>query len=527
MRKRPISSSLLKLTLLVFFAVAVLLPLLRMLAYMGSTDILKVLSGAGFRKAALNSLKVGLLTTAESIPLAYALAWSITRTHLRFRGLWSVLFSLPMLIPSISQGSGLIILFGANGVLTRLLHLGGNIYGLHGIVIGEAMYVTPIAFLMFSDVLAYEDYTPYEAAQVLGIPKLRQFCAITLPFLRRPMISAVFAVFSLTVTDYGVPLTIGGKVKTLPVLMYEDVIGLLDFGKGSVIGAVLLIPAVLAFLADLCNRDSGGNSFVVRQFVIQENRLRDSLACALCAAVGIFMLLPVAAFGVLSFITNYPVDMTFTLDNIAKTLRMSGGTYLANSLLISVSAGLLGVFIATVTAYCSTRLVSPVSRLLHLFSITSMAIPGLVLGLSYVLFFKSSFLYGTIAILVLVNMIHFFASSYLMLYNTFGKFNEHLEAVGLTLGVSRLRIVWDVILPQCRGTMLEAFSYFFVNSMITISAVSFLANSVTKPVALLIPQYEAQSFLECSAFISLLILCSSLLMKAAVHLLKDAIAKQK
>ena len=83
-----------------------------------------------------------------------------------------------------------------------------------------------------------------------------------------------------------------------------------------------------------------------------------------------------------------------------------------------------------------------------------------------------------------------------------------------------------MILPQCRGTMLEAFSYFFVNSMITISAVSFLANTNTKPVALLIPQYEAQSFLECSAFISLLILCCNLLVKAAVHLLKTAIARQ-
>lgn len=527
MRKKPVSSLLLKLALVLFFTVAVLLPLFRMLAYMGSTDVGKVLGSSGFKKACLNSLKVGLLTTLISIPLAYALAWCVTRTHLRLRGLWSVLFSLPMLIPSISQGSGLIILFGANGVLTRLLHLTGNIYGFHGIVIGEAMYVTPIVFLMFADVLAYEDYTPYEAAQVLGIPRSRQFRAITLPFLRRPLISAVFTAFSLTVTDYGVPLTIGGKVKTLPVLMYEDVIGLLDFGKGSVIGTVLLIPAVLAFLVDLVNQDRGGNTFVSRQFVIRRNRLRDGLSCALCAAVGIFMLLPVASFGVLTFLTNYPIDLTFTLDNITKTLRMSGGTYLVNSLVISVGVGLLGVAIATATAYCTTRMVSPSARLLHLFSITSMAIPGLVLGLSYVLFFKASLLYGTIALLILVNTIHFFASPYLMFYNTFGKLNEHLEAVGLTLGVSRLRIVWDVILPQCRSTMLEAFSYFFVNSMITISAVSFLANSSTKPVALLIPQYEAQSFLECSAFVSLLILCCNLLVKAAVHLFKERLARQK
>ena len=59
------------------------LPLLRMLAYMRNTDVLKVLGGAAFRKACLNSLKVGLLTTAVSIPLAYALAWCVTRTHLQ------------------------------------------------------------------------------------------------------------------------------------------------------------------------------------------------------------------------------------------------------------------------------------------------------------------------------------------------------------------------------------------------------------------------------------------------------------
>ena len=79
MRKRPVSSTILKLALLAFFAAAVLLPLLRMLAYMRNTDVLKVLGGAAFRKACLNSLKVGLLTTAVSIPLAYAL--EIGRAH--------------------------------------------------------------------------------------------------------------------------------------------------------------------------------------------------------------------------------------------------------------------------------------------------------------------------------------------------------------------------------------------------------------------------------------------------------------
>lgn len=522
MRGKRRSSWLLEAALIIFFACFVVLPLVRMLLFVGSTDVGKILTSSGFRKAAGNSVLAGLLTTLISIPLAYAMACCTIRAHLPLRGLWTVLFSLPMLIPSISQGSGLILLFGANGVITRALHLEGNIYGLHGIIIGEAMYVTPVVFLMFANVLRYEDYTPYEAAQALGIPRHRQFTAITLPFLRRPLLSAVFTAFSLTVTDYGVPLTVGGKFKTLPVLMYEDVIGLLDFGKGSVIGAVLLIPAVLAFAADLAGRQEGPSAFLAQSFRIRPSRLRDGAALILCAAVGGFMLLPAAAFAALTFLTNYPVDMTFTLANIQKTLTMNGAAYLRNSVLISLGAGLLGTALGAASAYCAVRLRTPCSRLLHLFSITSMAVPGLVLGLSYVLFFRASLLYGTLALLILVNLIHFFASPYLMFHNTYEKINEHLEAVGLTLGISRLRIVRDVILPQCRGTLLEAFAYFFVNSMITISAVSFLANSANKPLALLIPQYEAQSFLECSAFVSLLILLCNLAVKALVYLLRRA-----
>ncbi|MBR2836670.1 MAG: ABC transporter permease subunit [Coriobacteriales bacterium] len=524
LHRRTGASLILKICLVIFFAVVVVLPLVRMLLYMANADIVEVLTSNNFKKATVNTLLVGLITTAITVPLAYLLAWCMERTNLKWKGLWVVLISLPMLIPSISQGTGLIILFGANGVLTNLFNLGGSIYGMHGIVIGEAMYVIPVAFLMLSDILAYEDSTPYEAAQTLGIPRFRQFCAITLPFLRRPMVSVIFAVFSLTITDYGVPLTVGGKVKVLPVLLYEQVIGQLHFAEGSVIGAVLLIPAVIAFLVDLANRDRGSNAFISRGFDTGDNKRRDILALIPCAAIGIFMLLPVLAFVVLTFVTNYPIDMSLTMAHIEKTFRVKGDIYLRNSLIISTAVGFFGVIVAMVTAYLSTRMVSPTSRLLHLLSITCMAIPGMVLGLSYALAFKGTIIYGTLAILIMVNMVHFFASPYLMFYNTMNSLNEHLEAVGLTLGVSRPRIFRDVIMPQCISTILETFSYFFVNSMITISAVVFLSNTFTKPVSLLIAQYEAQSaFLGCTAFVSLMILGCNLVLKAAVFLIKRAI----
>jgi iron(III) transport system permease protein len=149
-----------------------------------------------------------------------------------------------------------------------------------------------------------------------------------------------------------------------------------------------------------------------------------------------------------------------------------------------------------------------------------MAIPGIVLGLSYVIFFNGTSIYGTILIVALVNSIHFFASPYLMMYNTLEKVNPNLEAVGSSLGVSRVHIVIDVIIPKVKYTLFEMFVYFFVNSMMTISAVSFLAPPAPKPVALMINQFEAQLLMESAAFVSLLILLINVLLKIIMAAIK-------
>lgn len=160
-------------------------------------------------------------------------------------------------------------------------------------------------------------------------------------------------------------------------------------------------------------------------------------------------------------------------------------------------------------------------------SITSLAIPGIVLGLSYVLAFKGSFIYGTFAVLILVNSIHFFSSPYLMFYNSMGKLSGDLEAVGATLGIGRFRMIRDVFIPTLRSTIMESFTYFFVNSMMTISAVAFLANADTKPVALMINQFEAQVLLEAAAFVSLTILAVNLITKGLIALVKKVALRRR
>ena len=506
----------LKLLLAAVFAVAILLPLCRMFFEMDGESIRAVLYAETFGETLLNSVSVALTSTVIVVLLAYALAVATERVDIKLKGLFALIFTLPMLVPSISEGMGLVILLGNNGILTRLLGLTQGVYGFVGIVLGSVIYAFPVAYLMLADILRYEDMTPYEAARVLGLSRWRQFTAITLPYLRRPLVSVVFSVFTLVITDYGVPLMVGGQCKTIPVVMYQEVIGQLKFGRGAVYGAILLIPAVATFLFDLFSRDRANGAFVTGSETSRSSTGARVAAYVGCALTACLILLPFLSFIVLAFATKYPADLTPTLDHIGTALLIGADRYLVNSVVIALSVAVVGTAIGFVTAYFTARMRSPASRFLHLASITTGAIPGVVLGLAYVLVFKGSPLYGTLALLVAVNAVHFLSSPYLMMYNSLSKINENLEAVGDTLGVSRGRMVLDVFLPRCAGTLLEMFSYFFVNCMMTISAVSFLANFRNKPVSLMINQFEAQSQMECAAVVSLAILFVNLLLKAAI-----------
>ena len=509
-----------KLFLALVFVAMVFIPLVRMFSYMDAESIRRVVSSSAFDTAVLHSLVSALLATVITVIIAFLLAMCIERTAIRLKGFFAIIFVLPMLLPSISHGMGLVILLGNNGLLTRLLGLQGSIYGLQGVIVGSVLYAFPVAYLMLADVLHYEDGSAYEAARVLGIGKFRQFTAIMLPFLRKPLISVVFATFTLIITDYGVPLMVGGKYTTIATVMYQEVIGQLDFGKGAVYGTVLLIPAVLAFVIDVLNKDRSNSGFVTKRCAISHNKFVCAASYGWCILICVLTLLPLLAFVMLAFTTNYPNDLTFTLSNVIRAFRLRAGKYYLNSVLIAACTAVLGVSISFMTAYLSARMKSKLSRFLHLSSMTSAAIPGMVLGLSYVLAFNKTPIYGTIIVLVLVNIMHFFASPYLMIYNSLSKINQNLEGVAHTMGIRRALLMLDVLIPQCKYTLLEMGSYFFVNCMMTISAVSFLATTRNKPMSLMITQFEAQMQLECAAVISLMILLTNLLIKGAVHTLK-------
>ena len=197
----------------------------------------------------VNSVMVAGLATAIVIPLAFVYAYALTRSRMPFKGLFAAAALLPIFAPSLMAALALIYVFGNQGILKSWM-MGASLYGPIGIVVAEALYSFPHALLILTTALSLSDGRLREAADALGTARRRIFWTITLPGARYGLVSAAFVVFTLVITDFGVPKVIGGQFDVLATDAYRQVVGQQNFPMGAVVGLVLLIPAVAAFFVD-------------------------------------------------------------------------------------------------------------------------------------------------------------------------------------------------------------------------------------------------------------------------------------
>ena len=503
----------------IFLLISVVFPLINMLLQIdfSNNSFQNLITSGAFREAMFNSLFVTSIATIISVLLAFFLSFTLNRTNIKHKSILKLLITLPMLIPSISHGLGLINLFGTNGIISRVFNF--NIIGSLGIIIGSVIYSFPIAFLIIDDGYIYIDNNMYDTAEILGLNKWQTFKKVTLCYLKKPLLSSIFAVFTMVFTDYGVPLAVGGKFITLPVLLYKEVIGLLNYSKGTMIGLFLLIPALISFLFDTYFKDYTSSDGETKEFRIKENKLRDIITKVSLYLVIIFITVLLGSFIYYAFVDNVVLNNRFSFNHINYVFASGITDYIFNSLFISIMVAIFGTIISYFTAYVTARVKNKFVKVLHLLTICSLAIPGIVLGLSYTISFNGTFIYNTFIILILVNIIHFIATSYLMAYNALQKVNPNYEVVAKTCNISLFKIIKDVIIPCTKKTIREMISYFFVNSMITISAVTFLFNTKTMPLSLLINNYEGNMMLGEAAIISLIILIFNVIIKGVIYLI--------
>ena len=487
-----------------------ILPLLTLAFHVTGDDWRFILQDGNFRSAVINSLIYTTSAAVITTVLALVAAYLLDASSLKNKNLFVVLLTLGMLVPTISVGLGLRVLFGTNGFLDLLFGWEIEVRGFAGLIMGSVMTSFPATFLILFDALQYEDKGPYDAADIMGIRRMSTFFRLTVPYLRIALISAFFACFTLIFSDYGMPMEIAGKVKTLPMYLYDQFMSSFQYGRGSIAGFILLVPSVISFIFDLVFKDQS-ESEKQNKLIMGEQRFNiwTTIVISLLCLV---LFLPQLAFISLSLTKAFPNDLSFTLEHIANIFSNTHGVgltaYIWNSLSLAVLTALLGTSFAYLLGYLSVRKTGKMAKVVDLLALSTIAIPGLVLGIGFIFLFKGTngYFYGTILILIVVNVFHFLGSPYLLAKNCLSKINSDYEVIGETLGISKGRIIKNVLIPNSVSTLIEMFSYFFLNSMITISAVAFLCSYDNQPLSILITTYEKNSNYEMQSVISLIIL---------------------
>lgn len=475
------------------------------------------------------SLAVGLATAAVVVPCAYCYAYGLTRTLMPCKGLLRMLALLPLLAPSLLPGIALIYLLGNQGLLKAWTG-GATIYGFWGIVAGEVFYTFPHALMILVTGLTLADGRLYDAARAMGAGPLRTFLTVTLPGTRYAVFSACCLVFTLAVTDFGVPKVVGGDYNVLAVEAYKAVVGQQNFSKGAAIGLMLLIPAVLTFLLDrrLRTRQGAGLTGRSQRYAPGRHGARDLsfLLAGGCIALMLAALVGVAVWA--SFIKMWPYNLSLSLRSYDFD-NMDGGGWLAwrNSLTLAALTAVIGTALVFGGAWMIEKLPArglarPLRGLVSLLALTPMAVPGLVLGLGYIFFFNSPLnplggLYGTMALLVICTVVHFYTSAHLTAVTALGALDPEFEAASAALKVPALLTFWRVTLPMCLPAVLATARYLFVSAMTTVSAVVFLYSPSTVLAAVAVLNMDDAGFIGPAAAMCTVIMASSALVSLLLH----------
>ena len=436
-----------------------------------------------------NSALMATISTAITIAIAFGLAYALNRSRMPFKGLFRLVTVIPILVPSLLPGIALVYLFGNQGLLKPLM-MGYSIYGPIGIVIGSVFFTLPHAFLIISTALSVADARHYEAAASLRASKWRTFWTVTVPGARFGLISAAFVVFTLVITDFGLPKVIGGQYNMLAVDIYKQVIGQQNFEMGAVVSVILLIPAIIAFTVDRIVQRRQVALLSARSVPYQPkpNRRFDMLCLAWCSAVAVFLVGIIGICQLAALVKLWPYDMSLSLKNYAFDLMDGGGwASYANSIRLALLTAFFGTIVVFTGAYMveKTQGFSSGRSAFHFLAMLPMAVPGMVLGLAYIFFFNNpanplSPIYGTMTILVICTVTHFYTVSHLTALTALKQMDAEFEPVAASLKQPFQKLFFRVTVPVCLPAILDISIYLFVNAMTTVSAVVFLYSTETQ-----------------------------------------------
>ena len=480
-----------------------------------------VVSREGFLTALGNSFAVAAAAAALASAVAFCMAYAVHYTGLPrwAKRLIAGVATLPMFLPTITYGFAIIYSFGRQGLLTRLLGRQlFDIYGFGGLLVGYAIYTIPVAFLLIHNTMGFVDKKTIIVSKTMGDGALSTFWIAILRPLLGTLAGAFIQAFFLCFTDFGIPASVGGGYEVIATLLYNQMLGgIPDFHRGAVIAMLMLLPSIGSIcILQLLER------FNIRYNRISDAQLRKNPARDLGWGTGSALLSAAilsifAVIFVVPMVEEWPYKTGFSLEHVVSVFTDSEllGVY-GHSLAMALLTALLGTLIAYGAALITARstLGRGYKRTIESIALVTNAIPGMVLGVAYLFLFSGTSLQNTLLLMILCNIVHYFSTPYLMMKNALSKLNAGWETTAMLMGDSWLQTILRVVTPNALSSLIEVFSYYFINAMVTISALIFIAGARTMVLTTMIKQLQYVNRFNEVFVLSLLILATNLAAKA-------------
>jgi len=449
----------------------------------GLANYANFLKSEYFRQVFYNTLFTSGVATVGAVLIGLVFAYGMTRIDLPWKWLFMITAILPMITPPFINAFSLILLLGRNGVVNVFLEkwLGFKlvIYGYHGIILSEILTTFPLAYLIISAAFSGLDSTLEDSAQDLGARPVRVLFTVTLPLITPAILTATLMVFMNNLSAFGAPALLGGGISVLAVESVVQILGVLDWGMGTTLSVVLLVPSFLLFYFQNWYRSKRSYVTITGQPAHTEFRKTPwkikGPIFAFCLLLSVIILITYLVIIIGGFSRVWGVDSSFTLNHyrlvFTNTLRS-----ITNSLILSSIGALLATLLGLLTAYLVVRQVFWGRRLMDFLGTLPYAVPGTMMGLGFVMAFNKAplILTGTAFIIVLDYCIRRMPFGLRSGVSTLKQIDVAMEEASADLGASWLTTFRKIVLPLMKPAFIAGITFAFIRAITELTSTIFL-----------------------------------------------------
>lgn len=511
---------------LIYLAIFLLVPFILLVTYgfiennsFTMKNLISIFRDKDFYDSFFKSIFLAGISSGLTTILSLGIVYLIRRTKVDnwYKELLKNLVVLPMLLPSISYGFAIIYVFGANGLVKRLIGTPLiDVYSYQGLILGYMIYTIGPIFMIVNNSFRYLDENLYTISKVLNDTKWQTFKNVTLHGMKTGLINAFFVGFSLAFSDFGLPMAL--NYDTLAKYLFKTTLGSVpQIGKGSIVGVILLMVPLVNYLIVAYYQKKYKNLDNIQQVQPTENKKRDFFLCSVTSLYFIVVILIFSVIFIVPFVKNWPYDFGFSLDiwNKNNLKRISFYRNIVTTFDVAIYTMLLGTTMTFITALVTTRSNNRFKKVIDTICLMPNIIPGMSLGLGYLLVVSNYGLskYAVITMIVL-NSVHFFTSPYLLFKNSLEKINSNLEDISYVLGDSYFKTVIKILVPNLKGAFIDVMSYLFMSSFTTMSALIFVSTYKVQTLSLSIKTLEQNNQFNLIFALSIIILFINLIINS-------------